>query len=206
MIKPGLYEQVISKQLSSDIDETTQLIDKRAIDKAEAPQVLSSYLTEIIEKALARLSANDTGKQLELANRIVATITEMTDDEEFDGMCVDQRAEQLLAVANMQNNADALRNQITIFRPETSLSMSSLFTGAAHEQQMMRANKSATPDRFWSCRHTSSGDRDHGSVCRSCPRPLACSNQNSMQTQAGSICRSIRSASAVSSFDKNSLR
>ena len=137
MLKPGLYEQVISKQLSSDIDESTQLIDKRAIDKAEAPQVLSGYLTEIIEKGLARLSADDTGKQLELANRIVAAITELTDDEEFDGMCVDHRAEQLLAVANMQNNADALRNQITMSRPETSLAMSSLFTGAVHEPQMM---------------------------------------------------------------------
>ncbi len=137
MLKPGLYEQVISKQLSSDIDETTQLIDKRAIDKAEAPQVLSGYLTEIIEKGLARLSADDTEKQLELANRIVSAITELTDDDEFDGMCVDQRAEQLLAVANMQNNADALRNQITMSRPETSLAMSSLFTGAVHEPQMM---------------------------------------------------------------------
>lgn len=39
------------------IDETTQLIDK-----VEVPQVLSGYLTEIIEKGRTRLSASDPKK------------------------------------------------------------------------------------------------------------------------------------------------
>ena len=72
-----------------------------------------------------------------VANKIVSAVTELTGDDEFDGLSVDQRAEQLLAVANMQNNADTMKRRITMTRPETSLASSSLFTGAGHEPQMM---------------------------------------------------------------------
>ena len=137
MLKPGLYEQVINKELSAEIDNTDQLIDKRNIDKAEAPQVLAGYLTEIIEKGLSRLPEDDLDGQLGLANKIIMAVTEHTGDDEFDGLSVDQRAEQLLAVANMQNNADGVRGRITMVRPETSVVSSSLFTGAGHEPQMM---------------------------------------------------------------------
>ena len=137
MLKPGLYEQVINKELSDKIDDSAQLIDKRNIDKAEAPQVLAGYLSEVIEKGLSRLAGDDIEGQLGLANRIVSAVTELTGDDEFDGLSVDERAQQLLAVANMQNNADAVRGRITMTRPETSLASSSLFTGAGHEPQMM---------------------------------------------------------------------
>ena len=137
MLKPGLYEQVINKELSDKIDDSAQLIDKRNIDKAEAPQVLAGYLSEVIEKGLSRLAGDDIEGQLGLANKIVSAVTELTGDDEFDGMSVDERAEQLLAVANMRNNADTMKRRITMTRPETSLASSSLFTGAGHEPQMM---------------------------------------------------------------------
>lgn len=137
MLKPGLYEQVINKELSDKIDDSAQLIDKRSIDKAEAPQVLAGYLSEVIEKGLSRLAGDNIKGQLELANRIVLAVAELTGDDEFDGLSVDRRAEQLLAVANIQNNADAVLGRITTTRPETSLASSSLFTGAGHEPQMM---------------------------------------------------------------------
>ena len=137
MLKPGLYEQVINKELSAEIDKSEQLIDKRNIDKAEAPQVLAGYLTEIIEKGLSRLPGDDLDGQLGLANKIIMAVTEHTGDDEFDGLSVDQRAEQLLAVANMQNNSDGVRGRNTMVRPETSVVSSSLFTGAGHEPQMM---------------------------------------------------------------------
>ena len=137
MLKPGLYEQVINKEISSEIDSSEQLIDKRGIDKAEAPQVLAGYLSEVIEKGFSRFAGDDIEGQLDLANKIVSAVTELTGDEEFDGLSVDQRAEHLLAVAQMQNYADAVRGRITMTRPETSIASSSLFTGAGHEPQMM---------------------------------------------------------------------
>ena len=137
MLKPGLYEQVINKELSDKIDDSAQLIDKRNIDKAEAPQVLTGYLSEVIERGLSRLAGDDIEGQLKLVNKIVSTVSELTGDDEFNSLSVDKRAEQLLAVANKQNNADAVRGRIAMTRPETSLVSSSLFTGAAHEPQMM---------------------------------------------------------------------
>ncbi len=150
MLKPGLYEQVINKELSDEIGSSSQLIDKRNIDKAEAPKVLAGYLSEIIEKGLSRLAGDDIEGQVSLANRIVSTVTELTGDDEFDGLSVDERAEQLLAVVNIQNNADAVRGRITMTRPETSLASSSLFTGAGHEPQMMTELKKeiASADRI----------------------------------------------------------
>ena len=137
MLKPGLYEQVINKDISGKLNSSEQIIDKREIDKAEAPHILSGYLSEIIEKGLSQFGSDDIEKKLELANKIVKAITETTGDNEFDGMSLEERAEQLLAVAEMKNNADSLRNKITMSRPETSMASSSLFTGAAHEPQMM---------------------------------------------------------------------
>ena len=88
MLKPGLYEQVINKELANKIDDSAQLIDKRNIDKAEAPQILSGYLAEIIEKGLSCLSSDDIEGQLGIANKIVSAVTELTGDDEFDGMSV----------------------------------------------------------------------------------------------------------------------
>ena len=136
MLKPGLYEQVINKDLAGEIAGSEQLIDTKNIDTAEAPQVLADYLSKVIEKGLARLEDDDIQGQLGLANKIVLAVTEQTGDEEFDGLNVDQRAEQLLAVVDMQNNPDPM-NHHSIIRPETSLVSSSLFTGAVHEPQMM---------------------------------------------------------------------
>lgn len=137
MLKPGLYEQVINKDISEKLNSSEQIIDKREIDRAEAPHILSGYLSEIIEKGLSQFGSDDIEKKLELANKIVKAITETTGDNEFDGMSLEERAEQLLAVAEMKNNADSLRNKITMSRPETSMASSSLFTGASHEPQMM---------------------------------------------------------------------
>lgn len=70
MLKPGLYEQVINKDISAKINEEAQLIEKKNIDASEAPQILSGYLSEIIEKGLSRLTGNNIEGQLDLANRI----------------------------------------------------------------------------------------------------------------------------------------
>lgn len=71
MLKPGLYEQVINKDISGKLNSSEQIIDKREIDKAEAPHILSGYLSEIIEKGLSQFGSDDIEKKLELANKIV---------------------------------------------------------------------------------------------------------------------------------------
>ena len=137
MLKTGLYEQVINEALSKEMDTSKQLYDCREIDKTESPQILSKYLSEIIEKGLSHFPKDDTEKRLELTNKIVSVITEATDDKDFNNLRVNQKPEQLFAVANILNNAGAIKQQISMARPETSLVSSSLFTGAGHEPQMM---------------------------------------------------------------------
>ncbi|WP_405331520.1 DUF3427 domain-containing protein [Fibrobacter sp.] len=137
MLKTGLYEQVINEALSKEMDTSKQLYDCREIDKTESPQILSKYLSEIIEKGLSHFPKDDTEKRLELTNKIVSVITEATDDKDFNNLRVNQKPEQLFAVENILNNAGAIKQQISMARPETSLVSSSLFTGAGHEPQMM---------------------------------------------------------------------
>ena len=137
MLNEGLYEQVISKALSSELENPEQIVDTNKIDNAEAPAILAKYIAEVVEKGLRQVQSSDISEQLKLANRIVSTVAEVTGDDEFDGNTVDERAEQLLAVVNRQNNISAVSGKINMTRPETSLASSSLFTGSLNEPSMM---------------------------------------------------------------------
>jgi len=138
MLHPGLYEQVITKALNKQLaNENDKIFDTAKIDNAEAPSILSRYINEVIEKGLRQVQCDDISEQLSLANKIVLAVLEATGDNDFDGMTVDERAEQLLAVVNRHNNISAVTGKLNVVRPETSLAMSSLFTGAIHEPSMM---------------------------------------------------------------------
>lgn len=139
MLKPGLYEQVINKELGREIDQATDQIKSVApIDKAEASKVLAKYLTEIIEKGLENVKDKDGNidKQINLANKIVQIINAETQENDFEGLTVDQRAQQLLAILNKQNTIYAVNENAEVVRPKTSIAQSSLFTGAVHEPSM----------------------------------------------------------------------
>ena len=139
MLKTGLYEEVISKDLGVQIDSQTDKLTKTAtIDEAEASKILAKYIAQIVEKGLDNLVDNggNIQTQIALANKIVSTIKTETREDVFDGMAVDERAEQLLALLDKTNTIYALNEKAEIVRPVTSLSQSSLFTGAVNEPQM----------------------------------------------------------------------
>ena len=138
MLRNGLYEQVINKALEGELDTTDKLVETAPIDGGESSKVLSKYIAEIIEKGLdnVRDSGGALSDQVELVNKIVATIMTETKEAEFDSMAVAKRAEQLLALFDKKDNAFALNEKAEIVRPETSIAQSSLFTGAIHEPQM----------------------------------------------------------------------
>lgn len=138
MLKDGLYEQVINKALNDELaNDTSKLVEKALIDNEEAPHILSKYISEIVEKGLRQVKCENISQQLALANKIINTISEVTGDNEIDGLSVDERAEQLLGIIKRENNAASLGKIITLVRPETSIASSSLFTGAVHEPSMM---------------------------------------------------------------------
>ncbi len=140
MLHPGLYEQVINQKLDSElsaIPETRQNV--APIDKAEASKVLTQYLSEVVQQGLDNVADNggDLSAQIALTNQIVSLIQNMTKEADFAALGVAQRAEQLFALLR-ENDPRLLlgKTAADVERPETSVSQSSLFTGAIHEPQM----------------------------------------------------------------------
>lgn len=93
----------------------------------------------MVQKGLENVQDNGGGieAQIQLANQIVTTIQNTTQEADFAALGVDQRAEQLLAL--LQQNDPRLatgKSAKDLDRPETSIAQSSLFTGAIHEPQM----------------------------------------------------------------------
>ena len=139
MLKPGIYEQVINKKLGTEIDSYEDKLSKTApIDSTEASKILASYISEIVEKGLNNIKDrdDDIAAQIVLTNKIVTTVLNETNNDEFDEFFVDKRAEQLLALIDKKNSINALNEKAEIVRPDTSIAQSSLFTGAVHEPSM----------------------------------------------------------------------
>ena len=71
MLHPGLYEQVINRELDSELAEIPQARrDTAPIDRAEASRVLSQYLADIVQKGLDNVLDNggDIATQVALTN------------------------------------------------------------------------------------------------------------------------------------------
>ena len=138
MLHDGLYEQIINKELETELGLTDKLSTTVPIDSAEASKVLAKYIAEVVEKGLDNVADNggDVNSQVALANRIISTIISETKENDFAEMSVAERAEQLLALFDRKNSILALDEKAAIIRPETSIAQSSLFTGAIHEPQM----------------------------------------------------------------------
>ncbi len=139
-LKPGLYEQVINKELSEELKTIPQ--ERKSIipiDKAEASKVLSQYLSNILKKAMDNIADNgkDINAQIELVNQIVHLIQNNTNQATFSVQEVDKQALQLLALLKEKDPLLAIGKKASdLSRPETSISQSSLFTGDVHEPHM----------------------------------------------------------------------
>ncbi len=153
MLKPGLYEQVINQEIKTELAENSvdqKLLQK--IDAAEASGILTGYLSEVIKKRLDMISdGENVSAQVELVNRIVNILSGET-GENISKLQVTEEAEQLIALLSAEDPMVKLgkKKAKDVVRPETSISQSSLFTGAIHEPQMFSELKKeiATADRI----------------------------------------------------------
>ena len=154
MLHPGLYEQVINRELDSELAEIPQARrDTAPIDRAEASRVLSQYLADIVQKGLDNVLDNggDIATQVALTNQIVNLIQNSTQEADFAALSVAEQAEQLLALLREADpRLAAGKTAADLTRPETSMARSSLFTGAVHEPQMYTELKKeiASADRI----------------------------------------------------------
>ena len=137
MLPNGLYEQIISKGLKKELEQSEQIAQTAVIDSAEAAKVLAKYIADIAEGQLQQVQDNggDLNDQITLANRLLQAIAQNSADEENSSFVSDS-ASQLLALLDRQNNIQAFNGKNTLVRPETSIAQTSLFTGAVHEPQM----------------------------------------------------------------------
>lgn len=132
-MKTGIYDQVISKKLNKEISNIDERkVYSEEIDKAEASQILSDYLKNIIEEKLNAIEENSLDEKIELVNRIIGSV-----NSELDGTEIDSSGKQLKAfldddiMINLTN-----KTAKNLIHPETSISYSSLFTGAVREPHM----------------------------------------------------------------------
>ena len=139
MIKPGLYEQIISRAISRELDavsEDCKHVEK--LDAAEAPQALAGYVAEAVRATLEGMSSGSgeqLAQQVNLVNEILSVLAAKRVD--IGERLVDERAELLLQVLREDDPQRSVgMTAARVPRPETPMSLSSLFTGAAHEPKM----------------------------------------------------------------------
>jgi superfamily II DNA or RNA helicase len=134
MIQQGLYEQLISKLISTKLNELERdafYIKKTLIDKSEASLILSQYLAEKIHLALTLISGEDSiEQQIALSNKIILLLISELNYEEFDKDIIETEGKILSAIFKKIDSRfsdfDKYLKQIT---PYTRLSQSELFTG-----------------------------------------------------------------------------
>ena len=128
MLKPGLYEKVISKKLREELNASKydQVTDIQKIDKAEASKILTQYIANVIEAGLDEAGEeNGIENQIYLTNLIVDTVRKTIHRDDIVNLSVDDQAEQLLSVFNIKNSTYVVDKNNKMVRPETSISQSS---------------------------------------------------------------------------------
>lgn len=133
-MKEGLYEQLISKLISSklnDLDRNIFYIKETEIDKGEAARLLSQYLVEVIRIALSLISGeNSVEKQIEISNKIIKLLRDELKDEEFNDDLIATEAKILSAIfSKIDARFSDIEKHIKEITPYTRLSHSELFTG-----------------------------------------------------------------------------
>lgn len=136
MLKPGLYEQIISQSLSRElasVSDACKHVEK--LDTSEAPQALAGYVAEAVRAALEAMPAGteeQSAQRIALVNKVLDVLA--TQREDLMDKSVDDRAEKLLQILQ-ENDPNRITGMTAakMPRPETPMAVSSLFTGAAHE-------------------------------------------------------------------------
>ncbi|CAN5662017.1 DUF3427 domain-containing protein [soil metagenome] len=134
MIQQGLYEELISKLISSklnNLDRKKYYIKETPIDKYEASRVLSKYLCDVIKLAFDLISGDDSiEKQIDVSNKIIILLRDELKDEEFDDDLIATEAKILSAIfSRIDARFPDLDKHLKEITPYTRLTQSELFTG-----------------------------------------------------------------------------
>ncbi len=142
-LKPGLYESVLNAEIEQSLKQQAAadvLFEK--IETTEAPFILSRYLRGVLESTLGQMLTEKTKKAksetdndrtdtlVTMINKIISVIDEEQPGVNLKGKIVSEECKQLTQVG-FDNVVSLKEHRPQIERPETSLSISSLFTGSS---------------------------------------------------------------------------
>lgn len=159
-LKAGIYEQIINRAIDRGIKslerEGSFHVEKEPIGAEEANIFLSRYMAEVMERGLRQIGElkqekmqSDTKKdessldtQINACNRLIEALAELSSNNDILEYKINEEGKQLLAILDKRNIPETIHHgrQRTL-RPETSLSVSSLFTGATLEPSMVNELK-----------------------------------------------------------------
>src|SRR5699024_5327330 len=116
LMKDGLYEKILDNISKREL-ENKSYKKIRNVDESELSRVISTAYQKIIREALSQIT--DESEKLEFIQKLNNTIG--IEDFEYK----DKGFKELLAVHNDENCYNILNK----YRPRTSISTSTLFTG-----------------------------------------------------------------------------
>jgi len=143
-MKNGIYEEIINNKILKEISNEELIIGKEKLDSEDAKTFLTQYIAEITKTALKCIREEITEpqeyllKQVELCNDIIELLKQKLNEDEFEDLKITESAEVLTYVYDRMNNSN-FNNQV--IRPETSISRTSLFTGARKEPNLQEEIK-----------------------------------------------------------------
>jgi len=155
-IKTGIYEQVINQALTNSLSRLSEeefSILSAKIDLAESKVILAGYMGEVLRASLQlilEISKKDEKlqNQVKACNNIIHMLSELVPGKGIEDYAITPETEQLLAVFEKQ--MAFVKSELKDKRPESSIAISSLFTGNRNEPQMVSELKKeiASADRI----------------------------------------------------------
>lgn len=139
-LPPGIYEQLINTHIAEKLGELSPdsfEYHSADIQKYDTTTLISLYLTHIFRKAFAsqKESTHSGDSQIAVANALIATLAEKIGDPGLLQCHIQTDGEVLLSV--IDKTISATYQTPAIIRPNTSLTLSSLFTGSHIEPSMV---------------------------------------------------------------------
>jgi superfamily II DNA or RNA helicase len=136
-MKQGLYEELITKIINykiNELDKNKFQIKTTSIDKAEAAQILSQYIGNVIKYALENLPKDKEidliDNQIRVSNKIIHFLKEELNKEEFNDDLIETEGKILKAVfTKIDAHFTDLDLHLKEITPYTRLVHSELFTG-----------------------------------------------------------------------------
>jgi superfamily II DNA or RNA helicase len=136
-IKPGIYEDLISRGLKFEIDQLSSdlSVDRSIVDHADLPKILGRYVSKLLLRALESLEDADRERLgLELVNRVISEVVKTGGRVVSDSDSIEGTPEVLTAVSPVLPDGSAAR----MTRPIISLGDTTFLTNAKGEPQLLK--------------------------------------------------------------------